>query len=84
MSRFKTNQKILEAACKNSEAITDILKELDALIPPESKGKAETLWTELQHRMFYQVYLYDSHRPFGPGHKVELDYNKFNEQIGLW
>ncbi len=81
MGRAKTNRKILKAACGNAEAITDILKELDALIPPESKEKAEPLWVELQHRMFFQDYLYDCHRPFVPKHRVILDYNEFDAGI---
>lgn len=87
MGRAKTNRKILEAACGNAEAITDILKELDTLIPPENKEKAEPLWVELQHRMFFQDYLYDCHRPFVPGHKVVLNYEEYDasmKKAELW
>ena len=87
MGRMSTNQKILDVACENSEVITDILKKLDALIPPENKADAEILWKELQHRMFYQDYLYDCHRPFTPGYEVELDYEAFDDlmkKTGQW
>ena len=87
MGRKKTNQQILEKACTNAAVIEDIMKELDALIPPENKAKAEKLWIDLQHRMFYQNYLYDCHRPVTFSHKVELNYGKYCElmkKTGLW
>ena len=87
MGRTKTNQKILEAACENADAITKVLKELDALIPPESKDQAEALWIELQHRMSFQDYLYDCHRPFVPWHKIILDFEEYDasfRKAGIW
>jgi hypothetical protein len=87
MGRKKTNQRILEEACKNAAVIEDTMREIDALIPPENKAEAEMLWMALQHRMVYQDYLYDCHKPITFGHKVELSYEKYCDlmrQSGLW